>query len=62
MQCKRIWYALGFRNQNPRYGETALLLGESTPLQGVNGLILPYPYILYLRGRVVSSVQFVQTN
>jgi hypothetical protein len=37
-------------------------LGESTPPQGVNGLILPYPYLLYLRGRIVSHVQFVQTD
>jgi hypothetical protein len=49
-------------NQNPRHGETAPLLGESTPPQGVNGLILPYSYLLYLRERVVSHVQFVQTD
>jgi len=35
MQWKHTWYALGFRNQNPRHGETAPLLGESTPPQGV---------------------------
>jgi hypothetical protein len=51
-----------FMNQNPRHGETAPLLGESTPPQGVNGLILPYSYLLYLRERVVSHVQFVQTD
>jgi hypothetical protein len=27
-------------NQNPRHGETSPLLGESTPPQGVNGLIM----------------------
>jgi hypothetical protein len=62
MQCKRTLHALGFRNQNPRHGETAPLVGEFIPPQGVNGLILPYPYLLYLRGRVVSHVQFVQTD
>jgi hypothetical protein len=35
MQCKHTCYAVGFRNQNPRHGETAPLLGESTPPQGV---------------------------
>jgi len=48
MQSKHTWYALGFRNQNPRHGETAPLLGESTPPQGVNGLIIPDPYLLDL--------------
>jgi hypothetical protein len=28
----------------------------------LNGLILPYPYLLYLRDRVVSHVEFVQTD
>jgi hypothetical protein len=37
-------------------------LGESTPLQGVNGLIFPYPYLLYLRGKVVSNVQIDQSD
>jgi hypothetical protein len=37
MQCKHTRYALGFRNQNPRHGETVPILGESTPPQGVNG-------------------------
>jgi hypothetical protein len=46
MQCKHTWYALGFRNQNPRHGETAPLLGESTPPQWVNGLIILNPYLL----------------
>jgi hypothetical protein len=36
-----------FRNQNPRHGETAPILGESTPLQGVNGLILSDPTLVY---------------
>jgi hypothetical protein len=40
MQCKHTWYALGFRNQNSRHGETAPKLGEFTPPQGMNGLIL----------------------
>jgi hypothetical protein len=31
MQCKHTWYALGFRNQNLRHGETTPILGESTP-------------------------------
>jgi hypothetical protein len=35
MQCKHTWYALGFRNQNSRHGETAPILGEPTPPQGV---------------------------
>jgi len=39
MQCKYNWHALGFRNQNPRHGETSPLLGKSTPPQGVNGLV-----------------------
>jgi len=46
MQCKHTWYALGFRNQNPRHGETAPILGEFTPPQGVNGLIIPDPCML----------------
>jgi len=47
MQCKHTGHALGFRNQNPRHGRPHLL-GEYTPPQGVNDLILPYPYLLYL--------------
>jgi hypothetical protein len=45
MQCKHTLHALGFRNQNPRHGRYHLL-GESTPPQGVNGLILLDPYML----------------
>jgi hypothetical protein len=45
MQCKHTWYALGFRNQNPRLGKTSPLLGESTPPQRVNGLIIRDPYL-----------------
>jgi hypothetical protein len=33
-------------NQNPRHGVTSPLLGESTPSQEVNGLIIPDPYLL----------------
>jgi hypothetical protein len=47
MQCKHTLHALGFRNQNLRHGRPHLL-GESNSPQGVNGLILPYPYLLYL--------------
>lgn len=47
MQCKLAWYALGFRNQNPRHCETAPILGESTPPQWVNGLILSDSYLVY---------------
>jgi GH43 family beta-xylosidase len=46
LEC--TWYALGFRNQNPRHGETAPILGESTPPQRVNGLILSDPTLVYL--------------
>jgi hypothetical protein len=46
MQCKHTCYALGFKNQNPRHGKTSPLLGESTPPQGVNGLIILDPYCL----------------
>jgi hypothetical protein len=41
-------YQLGFRNQNPRHGKTSHLLGESTPPQGVNSLIIPDLYLLDL--------------
>jgi hypothetical protein len=61
MQCKHTWHALGFRNQNLRHGRPNLL-GESTPPQGVNVLILPYPYLLYLRGKGVSHVQIDQSD
>jgi hypothetical protein len=37
-------------------------LGESIPPQGVNGLILPYPYFIYLLVMVGSLVQFVQPD
>jgi hypothetical protein len=37
------------------------LLGESTPLQGVNDLILPYPYLIDPMSKVVGLVQFVQS-
>jgi hypothetical protein len=47
MQCKHTWYALGFKNQNPRHVETAPILGESTPPQGVNGRILSDPTLVY---------------
>jgi hypothetical protein len=50
VQCKHTWHALGFRNLNPRHDVTSPLLGESTSPQWVNGLILPCPYLLYLRG------------
>jgi hypothetical protein len=45
MQCKHTCHALGFRNQNLRYCEIAPL-GESTPPQGMNGLILSNSYLL----------------
>jgi hypothetical protein len=48
MQCKHNRYALGFRNQNLRHGETAPKLGESTPPQVVNGLVLSDPTLVYL--------------
>jgi hypothetical protein len=45
------------------HGKVAPLLGESTSPQGVNGLILPYPYLIYLRGmHGVSHGQIVQSN
>jgi hypothetical protein len=36
-------------------------LGESTPPQGVNGLILSYPYLFDPRSRVVGLVQYIQS-
>jgi hypothetical protein len=46
-QCNaNILDMLVFMNQNPRHGETSPLLGESTPPQGVNGLIILDPYLL----------------
>jgi hypothetical protein len=47
MQWKHTWHVFRFRNQNPRHDETAPLLGESTPPQGVNSLILSDPYLPY---------------
>jgi hypothetical protein len=39
---------------------THLPLGESTPPQGVNGPIFPYPYLPDPGSRVVGLVQLVQ--
>jgi hypothetical protein len=46
MQCKHTGHALGFRNQNPRHDVTSPLLVESTPPKGMNGPIIPDPYLL----------------
>jgi hypothetical protein len=52
MQCKHTWYAQGFRNQNPRHGETAPILGESTPPQGVNVLVCDWPHSVWTKSLV----------
>jgi len=56
----RTRHALGFGTMILGMPSTHLPLGESTPPQGVNGLVLPFAYLTYLWGRVVSLVQFVQ--
>jgi len=50
--CSRI------RNQNPRHVRSHQL-GESTPPQGVNGLILSYPNLLDPLRRTVRLVHVV---
>jgi len=53
---------LGFRNQNPRHGDTSPSLGESTPPQGVNGLIILNPYLLDLWRWFVGHVHVGHTS
>jgi hypothetical protein len=35
-------------------------LGESTPPQGVNDLIISYPYLINLGSRIVGRIQLLQ--